>query len=490
MSTVVLEPLKLGDLIQSTPLLARLRRRSRELTLVVARPEVAAAARHCALADEVVLVDGTEAPEKIKNTLNLHPETLVNLSSSRWSTGLASQFKPKRHLGPRASPGGVVYPPDFKMAAAVMRVDRRLGMLNLVDLWRRLAPDPRDSLTDGGPPAEHPRPGGGPPALPSGPPFRPGRGLVWPVSAEALAEAEELVGSFDFRAGGPLVGFQLGCGSRLRRWPAERFVELALALGPVRIVLFGVASERALGRRFLDLYRRASPVGPEPLDLTGRTTIESLGGFLSLLNLLVSADTGVMHMAAAVGTPVLAVFGGPALAGETGPYAPGAIVAQGSAPCSPCPESGDCRKKVCPGLPAASRVVRAAGKIIGLDPPPAPSSPGGPPVVIFRATADDFGQSLAPDEPAVLTNTRKLALAVREACVGCLDKDHPPGPPEGDLACFTAREKEGPDDAARAAVEAVARLALETAAERRRFGLLAMDALAKIEGLVPEKSGG
>ncbi|HEX7549047.1 MAG TPA: HAD-IIIA family hydrolase, partial [Candidatus Methylomirabilis sp.] len=72
-----------------------------------------------------------------------------------------------------------------------------------------------------------------------------------------------------------------------------------------------------------------------PIRLGGRTDLATLAGVLKRARLLLSNDTGAMHVAAAVGTPVLAVFG-PTDADATGPLGPDSRVVREPVPCSPC----------------------------------------------------------------------------------------------------------------------------------------------------------
>jgi ADP-heptose:LPS heptosyltransferase len=70
---------------------------------------------------------------------------------------------------------------------------------------------------------------------------------------------------------------------------------------------------------------------PRPVaNLCGKTSMVELGGWLKAMDLLVTVDSGPMHMAAAIGVPVVAVFG-PTFPGRTGPYGPRhRVVQQGS----------------------------------------------------------------------------------------------------------------------------------------------------------------
>ena len=105
-------------------------------------------------------------------------------------------------------------------------------------------------------------------------------------------------------AGEPLVGLFPGAGHPSRRWPLERFAELAWALwrnDGVRVALFAGPEERALVREM----RAACPPSAVVLD---RLTIPQLAAAAARLSVFVSNDTGPMHIAAAVGTPVVVLM--------------------------------------------------------------------------------------------------------------------------------------------------------------------------------------
>jgi ADP-heptose:LPS heptosyltransferase len=101
--------------------------------------------------------------------------------------------------------------------------------------------------------------------------------------------------------GGPLVGIFPGAGHPSRRWPVERFAELAWMLernDAVRSVLFAGPEERKL-------VRDALPKFPPSAIVLDRLTVAQLAAAAARLSVFVSNDTGPMHVAAAVGTPVV-----------------------------------------------------------------------------------------------------------------------------------------------------------------------------------------
>lgn len=116
-----------------------------------------------------------------------------------------------------------------------------------------------------------------------------------------------------------------------KRWFPERYASLAAALldRGVRVALVGGERDRDV----IDRVREKSPAAV--LDLAGQTRVGVLGALLGSASLVVSNDTGPMHLAAAVGTPVLALFGSTSPV-WTRPFGEGHRVLEGRVPCAPC----------------------------------------------------------------------------------------------------------------------------------------------------------
>src|SRR2546427_4116710 len=93
--------------------------------------------------------------------------------------------------------------------------------------------------------------------------------------------------------------------------------------------LIGGRDERPVGKQVMRAMQTA------PIDLIGQTTLKELIALLRRARLLVTNDSGPMHLAAAVGTPVIALFG-PTDPARTGPYGAGHTVLRSGVPCSPC----------------------------------------------------------------------------------------------------------------------------------------------------------
>ncbi len=147
--------------------------------------------------------------------------------------------------------------------------------------------------------------------------------------AEALARVEALVG--EGAGEGPLVVLHPVAKWDSKLWPTSHWAGLAreLAARGARLALSGSADDRPTTRAI------ARAAGVELLDLAGRLSLKELAALLGRADLLVSTDTGVMHLGAAVGCRVVALFG-PTAPWRTGPYGTGHRVLQPSLECAPC----------------------------------------------------------------------------------------------------------------------------------------------------------
>jgi heptosyltransferase-2 len=127
----------------------------------------------------------------------------------------------------------------------------------------------------------------------------------------------------------PLVGIHLGAAyGSAKVWPPDRVAALVrdLARRDVTAVLLGPASDAAAAHTIVEATGAAS--------LVGRDRPARLTALLAEVDVLVAGDTGVAHLAAALGTPVVALFGptDPALSAPRGRVA----VVRHAVPCAPC----------------------------------------------------------------------------------------------------------------------------------------------------------
>jgi heptosyltransferase-1 len=155
-------------------------------------------------------------------------------------------------------------------------------------------------------------------------------GFEWipprPAVAESVKEKWPVNGS-------RWVALQPGARWLNKRWPVELYAELVRRLAPanpdLRFAVLGGDEDRPLG----EVITRADPA--RCLDLTGRLSLPEMVEWLRLSDLMVSNDTGPMHIAAALGTPLVALFG-PTEPRRTGPYGQLEHALQLNLPCVPC----------------------------------------------------------------------------------------------------------------------------------------------------------
>lgn len=134
------------------------------------------------------------------------------------------------------------------------------------------------------------------------------------------------------------AGLQLGASQDRRRWPVARFAALGRLLAEqlgLLPLLLGSQGERELAERYL-------AQGAPAVDCVGKTGLQELAALVERCELLVSNDTGTMHLAAGLGRPVAGIFLATAQPWDTGPYLPGSLGIEPDMDCHPCEFGTDC----------------------------------------------------------------------------------------------------------------------------------------------------
>ncbi|HZF01504.1 MAG TPA: lipopolysaccharide heptosyltransferase II [Methylomirabilota bacterium] len=136
--------------------------------------------------------------------------------------------------------------------------------------------------------------------------------------------------------GAKWIAIQPGARWDNKRWPTENFAELVRLLSKknpdTRFAILGSAEDKSLGK----IVSRAEPNCI--LNLCGETSLPEMIEWLRLCDLMITNDTGPMHAAAALGKPIVALFG-PTEPRRTGPYGQLENVLRIELPCSPCMKS-------------------------------------------------------------------------------------------------------------------------------------------------------
>jgi len=170
------------------------------------------------------------------------------------------------------------------------------------------------------------------------------KGLIFEMSGDDEKKSGDFLKDRNISKNELLIGIHLGASKSDKTWPVSSFALLADMITErlgARILLFGSLSETDLGCEFEKIV--TSP----PVNLIGKTGIGELAAFLKRCSLLVSNDTGPLHLATAVGTKVVDIFTANVHFLETGPYGDGHYVIQADIPCVPCSFDVRCNNMIC-----------------------------------------------------------------------------------------------------------------------------------------------
>lgn len=258
------------------------------------------------------------------------PDAVINLTPSQPARLLAMTFGAPQSLGFVLDDHG--FNADSSLWAAFLQLaatSRGASPFNVVDLFRRIS-----GLTDG--------PNGGPG----------GFGLRGPTEGERQAAGARLLSLAQHAPARGFVALQLGASEDRRRWPVEYFAQAAqhLAQAGHVPVLVGTEAEKPLAERLKALC--SAPV----VDLLGATNLRELAATLCNCGLLITNDTGTMHLAAGLGVPCLAIFLCTAQPWDTGPGLPGCLCLEPDLSCHPCAFG-----RACPNNEACRQAIKPSG---------------------------------------------------------------------------------------------------------------------------------
>jgi len=152
------------------------------------------------------------------------------------------------------------------------------------------------------------------------------------ISDARKSEAGNLLRSYGVREREPVIALCPGSiNSRAKRWPAAAYAALADRLidSKRQVLLIGSADEADVTREVTSRMKQ------QPVVLTGKTSLNEITAVLSIVDLVVTNDTGPAHIAAALGRPTLVIFG-PTNPLTTRPFAPEAEILRHPPDCAPC----------------------------------------------------------------------------------------------------------------------------------------------------------
>ncbi|MEN5018386.1 ADP-heptose--LPS heptosyltransferase RfaF [Erwinia sp. Eh17-17] len=134
--------------------------------------------------------------------------------------------------------------------------------------------------------------------------------LLWPQLAVSETEKQAAISEFSLDAGRPVIGFCPGAEfGPAKRWPHYHYASLAQGLidQGYQVVLFGSAKDQETGQQILAAL--AEDARQHCRNLAGETQLEQAVTLLAACHAVVSNDSGLMHIAAALNRPLVALYG-------------------------------------------------------------------------------------------------------------------------------------------------------------------------------------
>ena len=324
MEILVINLMRLGDLIQASPVLRRLRVEYPQSYVTLMVMDI--------FKEPALLLDGVDRlilfpsltlitaleekggwPEAYQvlrawfaEHLSPPPDVVVNLTPNLLGAILSSAIGGRKLFGFAADTlrGGFTFPAWASYGLVVSKA-RQANPFNLVDMFVRgagLTPD--------------------------------GAGLHVVIPRKIQSETDAAIQALALAPGTSLVGILPGASQPERQWPPENFARTARILRqtrPCHFFVLGSSQEAPLG----EVIKSQLPAGAVT-QCQGHTSLAVLAAHLNRLDLLITNDTGPMHLAAAVGTPVLALFLASARVQDTGPAGKGHIAIEPELNCHPC----------------------------------------------------------------------------------------------------------------------------------------------------------
>lgn len=322
--SAVLQTSFLGDMVLTTPLIARLA--ADGPVHVVATPANAGLLANHPSVTSVIVIDkrgadgGWRGVRRVSHLLRDTGAARAFLAQGSVRTALIARLAgvPER-IGFSTSPGRWWYTRSVPFLKDRHHAER---------LWQLASPVPtdRDRSTP-------------PPRMPAH--VRPS---LYP-GARDEASVDTLLREYAVAAGEPLVVLAPGSVWATKRWPS--YAALAATLTPLleqhaaRLVIIGGGNDRGLAKEIATAVHQVRPALPPIIDATGRLSLLASAALLGRARLLVSNDSAPLHLASAMNTPTIALFGPTVPAFGFGPLAEHSVILeQRSLPCRPCGAHG------------------------------------------------------------------------------------------------------------------------------------------------------
>jgi ADP-heptose:LPS heptosyltransferase len=187
------------------------------------------------------------------------------------------------------------------------------------------------------------------------------RTLIYKIPAEDEEKALTLLKSKVSDTLLKRVGIHLGASKNDKAWPVRSYASLAdriMSDCNAEIILFGSTAECALAEEFTQYLNKP------PCNLVGKTGLSELSALLKHCDLFITNDTGPLHIATTAGTQVLDISTANVHCFETGPYGEDHYVIQADLPCAPCGFDVECNDRVCKSIVTPESVFQVAKALL------------------------------------------------------------------------------------------------------------------------------
>jgi len=345
---IILNLTRMGDLIQSTALFKKIKLvyPDSRVTLLLSK-EFSEISPFLPCIDEVKLIDLTGLTELLKScNFEFTPEVFkrtssmfegitsvnydiaVNLSHDEFSVYFLYILNSLKNVGISITREGTIISNDRMIAYMFSAVkNRKVSVLNLVDIYER--------------------------CLPSADKIHVNKIFLDTEKAAALGNegnnAENILKENGIGADDIIISFAIGASTSLKRWRYDYFAELAKMLldsgGRIKIIILGAGYDADAGG-----YIEKTVGNKRLVNLTGKTSVSDLVFLVKRSRLLITHDTGTMHIGVATGVKLIVIYTGNVGFLETGPYAEGHVLVVPDIGCFPCDFNLKCLNPVCKSL--------------------------------------------------------------------------------------------------------------------------------------------
>lgn len=354
---IILNLTRMGDLIQSTSLFKKIKLVYPEsrVTMLISS-DFAEIAPFLPYIDEIKPIDLTGLSELLKSNnfeftvevlkavnamfdgiLSVKYDLAVNLSHDEFSVYFLYILNSLKNIGIYITREGTIISNDKMIAYMFSAVkNRKVSVLNLVDIYER--------------------------CLNSGDKIHVNK-IFLDTENINNGGACDVLKENGIDDGDILISFAIGASTSLKKWRYDYFAELAkmlLAGNPkIKIILLGAKYDVEAGN-----YIENSVADGRLINLTGKTSVSDLVYLVKRCRLLITHDTGTMHIGVAAGIKLIVIYTGNVGFWETGPYSANQVLVVPNIGCFPCDFNLKCLNPVCKNLIKPEYIHDIAGMIL------------------------------------------------------------------------------------------------------------------------------